>query len=237
MRLVNIVFKVQMMKVKFSVFVVVSMIAMLGQAVALSDQNRPEYKKEFDAYLRDLDIIAQTGKAPKNPVLEADLAKMSSEEKITLTALANTNIKTVQNNAKIVHSVEIVRVPEEFREQYAEMLKEQNKTISAQSLVDVRHDEQKKIAKDNSAAKVAMHINPFRFLKEVELSSMQGEVGANGSYQNRLVEAYFNQFGRPYVAADTPKKPVVTVQKAPQRKEKTENILNNLSLRNSMFVD
>lgn len=237
MRLVNIVFKGQIMKVKFSVLIIVSMVVMLGQAMALSNQNRPEYKKEFDAYLRDLDIIAQTGKAPQNPILEADLAKMSSEEKITLTALANTNIKTVQNNAKIVHSVEIIRVPEEFREQYAEMLKEQNKTISAQSLVDVRHDEQKRIARDNSAAKVAMHINPFRFLKEVELSSGNGESGAKGSYQNRMVEAYFNQFGRPYVTADTSQKQVVPVKKVQKRQEEPVNVLNNLSLRNSMFVD
>ena len=228
------------MKAKFCICVVVSMFAMIGKVSALSDENRPEYQKEFDAYLKDLDIISQTGNAPKNPALEADLAKMNSEEKILLTAIANTKVKTVQNNAEIMHSVEVIRVPEEFREQYADVYKEQNKTISAQSLVEARYDEQKKIAKDDSALKVSSHVNPFRFLKEVELDPLSGKYGGNSFSLDPMVDAYFNQFGRPYVmdTEPAPQKPVEKKVSKPQNNQpKQENGLQSLSLRNSMFVD
>ena len=109
-------------------------------ALALSDENRPEYQKEYDAYLRDLEVIARTGKAPANPDLDADLAKMNSNNKIMLTApqkKASNELLFVQNNdAQIMSSVEVIRVPEEFRDEYHEVYKEEKKTISTQSFVE-----------------------------------------------------------------------------------------------------
>lgn len=216
-----------------------------------AEDNRPEYQKEYESYMRDLKIIAQTGKAPKNPELEADLAKMDSEEKICLTAAKAENI-VVGNRAEIqplvfaqledaeraeiVNRVEIIRVPEEFRQQYADVYKEENETISAQSLAERQSSMQKEMIIDDSTAKVAAHLNPFRFLKETKLSPLPGEYGTKELPLNPMVNAYFNQFGRPYA-------PGSKAVAEPKPQEQKENLsaggssVNSLSLRNSMFVD
>ena len=107
------------MKLKFLFFSVIALITLTMQAFALSSENRPEYQREYDAYLQDLEVISQTGKAPVNPILEADLAKMSSNEKILLTAPQSADKRIyAQENAKILNRVEIIRVPEEFQEEY-----------------------------------------------------------------------------------------------------------------------
>lgn len=42
----------------------------------------PEYKQKYDDYMIDLKTIAKTGTAPENPRVTADLAKMSSNERL-----------------------------------------------------------------------------------------------------------------------------------------------------------
>lgn len=42
----------------------------------------PKYKQEYDAYVKDLKVIAETGKAPTNPELEKDLEKLNSEDRL-----------------------------------------------------------------------------------------------------------------------------------------------------------
>ena len=44
----------------------------------------PNYKKKYDAYVNDLKIIAETGKAPENKQLQQDLAKMNSNERFVV---------------------------------------------------------------------------------------------------------------------------------------------------------
>ena len=44
----------------------------------------PEYKQKYTDYVHDLKIIAQTGKAPDNPRVLKDLAKMNSNDRITV---------------------------------------------------------------------------------------------------------------------------------------------------------
>lgn len=212
-------------------------------AVALVDDNRPEYQKEYDAYMRDLAIIAQTGKAPKNLNLEADLAKMDSNEKIRLTSRNSDNtivetanfydkkaIVTAQLNTKaeVVNSVEIIRVPEEFKNKYSEVY---NAAISTQDLADSQKMQNKKLI-DEDAMKIADHINPFRFLSEVDLSPLTGDYGTKELPLNPMVSAYFNQFGRPYVADISAVKDAKVVKSGIK---KTSS--KGLSLRNSMFVD
>jgi len=185
------------MKINICMLVAGCLLAGGSSAFALSDENRPEYQKEFDAYLKDLNVIEQTGKAPRNRILESDLAKMSSNQKILLNVPRHNKnqVHLAQNEgAKIVNSVEIIRVPEEFRKDYAEVYHEE-KTISAQSLVeDERAAQREMIA--NDADKITNHLNPFRFLKEVALSPEPGSPAqAEKKVETPLdpmVEAYFN---------------------------------------------
>lgn len=214
---------------------VMGLLFMAETAYALSDDNRPEYKKEFDAYVADLNIIAQTGKAPRNPDLEADLAKMNSNERILLTASRNKSsdkavLMAQDQNAQIVNSVEIIRVPEEFQKEYANVYKEEKQTVSAKSLVGVPPSPNFAQQQD-PASKILNHINPFRFLKEVALTPLpKGIQVKNVQANNPMVDAYFNQFGRPYVsgASAAPAKEPEPSQPKP---------LGNLGLRNSMIVD
>ena len=227
------------MKLKFSV-VLAAIILMTGEQVwALSNENRPEYQKEFDAYLRDLDVISQTGKAPKNQSLEADLAKMSSNEKILLTAPSKMQVngKFAQSNAEIMDSVEVIRVPEEFRQEYADVYKEENKTISAQSLVEAQREVHKKISGDGAALKVATHLNPFRFLKEIPLTPLPQEYDTIQLPLNPMVSAYFNQFGRPYAVENAEVAIPTNSQPKADKKESNGSLLQSLILRNSMFAD
>ncbi len=184
---------------KFNVYTLAVGLAFVGSSAvaALSDENRPAYQKEFDAYVKDLEVIAQTGKAPENPILEADLAKMSSDQKILLTASrqkdADAPLQLAQNDgAKIVNSVEIIRVPEEFRKEYADVYKEE-KTISAQSLVESQRVNQQAMI-NHEPDKITNHLNPFRFLKEVSLSpdpASKKKEAAQTQSLDPMVEAYF----------------------------------------------
>lgn len=166
-------------------------------AWALSDENRPAYQQEYDAYLQDLEVIAETGKAPENHILKADLAKMNSNQKILLTASKkDETLKVAQNDgARIVDSVEIIRVPEEFQKDYVDVYQEE-KTISAQSLVETQRAEQKAIISRESD-KITNHLNPFRFLKEVKLSSEPTKikkVDKKEEINDPMAKAYFGGF-------------------------------------------
>ena len=217
---------------------------------AVETENRPEYQKEYEAYMHDLAVIAQTGKAPENPNLAADLAKMSSDKKIRLTAvtdnepvlfsarmqrLAPMAFAQMSSEAEIVNRVEIIRVPEEFRKQYSDVYGEQKEMISTQDVANVQRDMRQLAAKDEKAALIATHINPFRFLKEIPLTPLKQEVETARRSYNPMVDAYFNQFGRPYVAGgNTASAP----EPQPQKKEEQgDSMLENLSLRKSMFVN
>lgn len=46
------------------------------------ENTEPKYKQEYDAYVKDLEAIAETGEAPANPELKKDLEKMNSEERL-----------------------------------------------------------------------------------------------------------------------------------------------------------
>ena len=206
-------------------------------ALALSDENRPEYQKEYDAYLRDLEVIARTGKAPVNPDLDADLAKMNSNNKIMLTApqkKASAELLLVQNSdAQIMDSVEVIRVPEEFRDEYHEVYKEEKKTISTQSFVEADQKLKKTIAENPKVIDIADHVNPFRFLAEVPLSPLKKEKVVVTEAANPLVGAYFNQYGRPYSGESAG----AGKQNKESSNAKTPAALGGLGIRNSMIVE
>lgn len=209
-----------------------------GQVLAQETEGRPEYQKEYESYLRDLDILAQTGKAPENPDLEADLRKMNSDEKILLTAPdkeARRRLFFAQSSAEIVDSVEIIRVPKEFRRQYKDVYKEEKKEISTQSVAEEQQNIKKKILIDESAMKVAGHQNPFRFLKEVPLSPLRGEYGTKELPLNPMVDAYFNQFGRPY-SEEPPSSAPEKIDKGETDSE-DQAVSRSLGLKDSMFVE
>ena len=42
--------------------------------------DKPAYQKAYDNYLKDLEVIAETGKAPDNEALYDDLRQMDSDE-------------------------------------------------------------------------------------------------------------------------------------------------------------
>lgn len=225
------------MNLRCGMLVIAVLTVMVDIAWALSEDGRPEYKKEYDAYMQDLEVIAQTGRAPRNIKLEDDLAKMSSDAKILLTAPLDaqvSHINLAENNAEIINSVEIIRVPEKFRKHYADVYKEEAKTISAHSLVDIQDDMRKNAMIEDMTMKIADHINPFRFLKEVELSKLSSEYDTNDLPLNPMVGAYFNQLGRPYVA--TPSGETDNVNSVVAKK-KVKPTASFPSLRNSMFVD
>lgn len=217
---------------------------------AVETENRPEYQKEYEAYMHDLAVIAQTGKAPENPNLAADLAKMSSEKKIRLTAatdnepvlfsarmqsLAPMAFAQMSSEAEIVNSVEIIRVPEEFRNQYSDVYGEQKKMISTQDVADAQRGMRQFAAHDEKAERLASHINPFRFLKEIPLTPLKQEGETERRSYNPMVDAYFNQFGRPYAAGGNS---APAPEPQPQKKEEQGgSMLENLSLRKSMFVN
>jgi len=225
------------MNLRCGMLVIAVLTVMVDIAWALSEDGRPEYKKEYDAYMQDLEVIAQTGRAPRNIKLEDDLAKMSSDAKILLTAPLNSQIPHInlaENDVEIINSVEIIRVPEEFRKHYADVYKEEAKTISAHSLVDVQDDMRKNAMIEDMTMKIADHINPFRFLKEVELSKLSGEYGKDDLPINPMVGAYFNQLGRPYVATTSNEANNVNNETTKKRSKPTATFP---SLRNSMFVN
>ena len=199
----------KIMKIKISIIGLFISLMIGSQAMALSDDNRPDYQKEYDAYIQDLAVIAETGRAPANPDLEADLQKMSSNDKILL------NIKKKAENlllyaqnasadkAQIVDSVEIIRVPQEFRSQYDEATGEKDEKISTQDVVEAQNSAKRDFIEDVSTKKVANHVNPFRLLKEVEMSGeKEKETNRVSEIKDDLTKAYFN--GRSaYVATPT----------------------------------
>lgn len=229
------------MNFQLNLTIISSLFFVSFSAFALSDDNRPEYQKEYEAYMRDLGVIAQTGKAPKNIKLEADLAKMDSNEKIRLTVhepVKTSEIKVrmpnsvrlaqLDSKAEIVNTVEVIRIPEEFKKEYASLYEE---AISAQDLAEQQNFQRKRII-DEDAMKIADHINPFRFLKEVKLSPLPGEYGTKELPLNPMVNAYFNQFGRPYVHNETEKNENEDI-----KNKKETSVGGSLGLRKHMFVD
>ena len=105
-----------------------------SSAPVTKEEETPKYKQEYDAYLKDLSVIAQTGKAPYNGDLEADLSTLSddtrlevseegkisphssNEELINPMALAQVlpaqTPANVSTEAKIIDSVEVINLPE-----------------------------------------------------------------------------------------------------------------------------
>ena len=99
--------------------------------------NTPTYQKEYDAYLQDLNAIAQSGKAPYRLDLEKDLSAMDSEDKIELDLDGNLKTQSLNQNsnnalvlaqlapkpsagdeatsAEIIDSVEIIRMPKNLQ--------------------------------------------------------------------------------------------------------------------------
>ena len=169
-----------------------------GEVLALSDDNRPDYQKEYDAYLRDLAVIAETGRAPENPDLEADLQKMSSNDKILLNVKKKVSNSLIfaqnipESRARIVDSVEIIRVPEEFRSQYDDSAAEKNKLLSTQDVADAQRNVQRDFIEGVTTKAVAKHENPFRLLKEVEMSDVEKKTSNVGAkVKDDLTAAYF----------------------------------------------
>ena len=226
---------------KISFFIKMFIVVFMAEnAMALSDDLRPDYQKEYEAYLHDLQILEQKGYAPQNSVLEDDLAKMSSERRIRLTPsvsesqqrkshdkssglarkvfdkggilkLAQNNVNRLNNisDAEIVNQVEIIRVPEEFREQYADVYAEETRRISAKDILKQQEENQQKILDDEEALKIADHKNPFRLLKESEFDTEE-VVESQKSDRDLLTNAYF-QHNRAYVTG----KPIIVKKKEP----------------------
>jgi len=122
------------------------------------------------------------------------LAKMSSNEKILLTAPQSAGKQIyAQENAKILNRVEIIRVPEEFQEEYDKLYKGENKTVASQSVVESEEEPKKVEPKDETEQIVSEHKNPFQHSKKQE------SVG-----EDTVVDAYFNPFGRPFVVNTQP---------------------------------
>ena len=107
-----------------------------SSAPVTKEEETPKYKQEYEAYLKDLNVIAQTGKAPHNSDLEADLSTMSddirlevseegkisphssNEELINPMAFAQVlptqaplNVNT---EAQIIDKVEVINIPEDL---------------------------------------------------------------------------------------------------------------------------
>ncbi len=206
-------------------------------AAVFAEDTRPEYQREYEAYLNDLQIIAETGVAPKNEGLEADLAKMDSDKRILLTAAALPGIKTARNSAKIVNSVEIIRIPEEFRQEYADVYKEENKTISTPSLSVEQNAKRLQFLEETPAQKVAGHVNPFQFLQETPLTE-QGSQPRISVATRPDVEVYFNQLRNPYGGVVSSSAASYQAYKKPSQNNKVDvsSSLDALSLRNSMIV-
>ena len=212
--------------------------SLAGQAFALSDENRPEYQQEYDAYLQDLEVIAQTGKAPANPDLEADLAKMSSNDKILLTTSAIVSSSSslssplslsssssssseplkeeilAENDAQILNKVEIIRVPEEFQEEYADIYREEKGILKTPSLVK----DTKKLS--DKEAKVSEHQNPFQDKNNVK--------NVEDASDDSMFNAYFNPFSQPYVAGGSEQSSKPT-EGASQSKEVSDNSSSSTS--------
>ena len=167
-----------------------------GQAWAMSLDDTPAYQKEYDLYLQDLGIIEQTGKAPENPDLEADLAKMDSNERIRLTAsrfssssslsFAQMKEQIIRNDAEVLSKVEIIRVPEEFRDMYADIYRLQLEQF--EGMLTKEEQEALNRLRGGSNFDVAEHENPF---KEV---SSQTDIAAPASSDaaDPMVNAYFS---------------------------------------------
>lgn len=229
----------------FKFFICLFLASFLSEnALALSGDQRPDYQKEYDAYLHDLQFIEKKGYAPKNSILEDDLAKMSSEDRIRLTSpfkkktqsesavlsdeegqlkiADNEHDKDIapKKKAEIVKRVEIIRVPEEFREQYADIYAEETKHISSQSLVEEQEANRKKVLEDRNAAKVAEHDNPFRLLKEKELETKPFSVKNNSeAAADSMTRAYFQQQKRAFVSGD----PIIIKKKEVKKETSTED--------------
>lgn len=206
-------------------------------AAVFAEDNRPEYQREYEAYLNDLQVIAETGVAPKNEGLEADLAKMDSDKRILLTAHSLSGIKTARNSAKILNSVEIIRIPEEFRQEYADVYKEENKTISAPSLSVEQNKKRLQHLAETPAQKVAGHVNPFQFLQETPLTE-QGSQPRISVATRPDIEVYFNQLRNPYGGVvSAPSENSYQAKKSSQSNNvDVSSSLDALSLRNSMIV-
>lgn len=204
-------------------------------AAVFAEDNRPEYQREYEAYLNDLQVIAETGAAPRNEGLEADLAKMDSDKRILLTAPAGQGVKTAQNSAKIVNSVEIIRIPEEFRQEYADVYKEEKKTISAHSLSVEQNKKRLQYLEETPAQKVAGHINPFQFLQETPLTE-QGSQPRLSIAARPDVEVYFSQLRNPYGGVVSHSSYKAEKKSAKNDGADVSSSLDALSLRNGMMV-
>lgn len=111
----------------------------LNENAAQSQTEGPEYKQEYAAYQRDLATIAKTGKPSPNPALEMDLAKMNSEERLsvssdgTMSAAPADRINPMAYAAQPDNKVEILEAVETVRENPFEVPEtEDSSTVSGQ---------------------------------------------------------------------------------------------------------
>lgn len=166
-----------------------------GQAWAVALDDKPVYQTEYELYLQDLGIIEQTGKAPENQELEADLAKMDSNERIRLTAsrfsstpmmFAQVQYSAPLNSAEVLNKVEVIRVPEEFREMYADIYQQQLE----QQGDGLTKEEQEALNRLRGGASfdVVDHQNPF---KEVSSPKSTAVISPDNS-EDPMVNAYFS---------------------------------------------
>ena len=80
------------------------------------ESSMPKYKQEYDAYVKDLNVIAETGQAPANPELEKDLEKLNSEDRLEvdedgriLNSFQQSQLINPMANVQILEQVEIDR--------------------------------------------------------------------------------------------------------------------------------
>ena len=214
------------MNFKMSLVILLGISMFARAASALSDDNRPDYQKEYDAYLKDLEVIAETGQAPKNLDLEADLRKMDSNEKILLNVekkAANAVYyaqNSTSNKATIVDRVELVRIPKEYREKYDGLSQKNEAKLSTQDVAEDQMNAEKNLIDEVSSKQVAHHQNPFRFLKEVEMSDKHS---LSARQKNELVGAYFGQGQAAFVnVPKNEKEKLDSEKKEAEDPEKTE---------------
>lgn len=102
-----------------------------------NDEETPKYKQEYNAYLEDLNTIAQTGQAPKNIDLENDLSALSNDARLDVNdngiispqtnkqelinpmafaqVLPTQQALSVTSDAEIIDSVEVINLPESLK--------------------------------------------------------------------------------------------------------------------------
>lgn len=102
-----------------------------------TSEKKPKYTQEYDAYLKDLNTIAQTGKAPYNSELDNDLSALADDSRIDIKnsrsfspqsfnklqdnslvvaqAFPETQPALVTSDTKIIDTVEVLNIPKSLQ--------------------------------------------------------------------------------------------------------------------------